>query len=270
MKLFPSYCIAVLLLLLSACSLYPEDRQDKSKISEDEISENSEKLTVAAAANLRFVLEELAVDFERQNSVDLAITFASSGKLCSQIINGAPFDVFLSANMKFPQALYTEGATKKEPRVYALGTLVMWSTKVEDLSSGLQRLMDDDISKIAIASDRNAPYGSAALEALRASAIFEKIKSKLVYGESVSQVNQYVLSESVDIGLTNKSVVLGKAKGQGVWKNVDPSLYPRIEQGVVITNYGEQHHPEGCQVFLNYLFTESAQEILVKYGYLAP
>lgn len=235
-----------------------------------EASEEAEVLTVAAAANLRFVLVELEKDYERKNKTKINVILASSGKLCSQISNGAPFDVFMSANMKFPHSLVEENMTSGKPVVYALGSLILWTVKLQELNGGLNRLLESDIDKIAIATDKNAPYGKAALEALKASNIYDKVKSKLVYGESVSQVNQYIVSESVEVGITNKSVVIGKMEGQGTWVEIDHELYAPIKQGFVITKYGEKHHLKESKSFHDYLFTESAQKIFAKYGYLAP
>ena len=270
MKIDFSQLVFLLALLLAGCVQPADEQQGGGAVSSSEIDEAGEKLTIAAAANLRFVLAELEVDFEKNNTTDLEIIFASSGKLTSQIINGAPFDIFLSANMKFPLKLVQEKVVSGEPRVYALGTLIMWTTKDLDLSKGLIRLLEADIEKVAIANDKNAPYGTAAMEALNSARVNPMIESKLVYGESVSQVNQYVKSETVDVGLTNKSVVLGTMKDNGVWQDVDTTLYARIEQGIVITNHGELHRGSACQAFLAYIFSPAAQEILAKYGYLAP
>jgi len=270
MKIAPFQLVLLLVVLLVGCTQPADKQEDSGKTVSPEIDNTDGKLTIAAAANLRFVLAELESDFEKNNTTDLEIIYASSGKLTSQIINGAPFDVFLSANMKFPLALFKENLTTGEPMVYALGTLIMWSTKDLDLSKGLNRLLEDDIEKIAIASDKHAPYGSAALEALKSAQVYSKIESKLVYGESVSQVNQYVKSESVDVGLTNKSVVIGMTQDNGIWHDVDTALYTQIEQGIVITNRGAEHRGKDCQTFLNYLFSSTAQEIFAKYGYLAP
>jgi molybdate transport system substrate-binding protein len=270
MKIAPFQLVLLLVVLLVGCTQPADKQEDSGKTVSPEIDNTDGKLTIAAAANLRFVLAELESDFEKNNTTDLEIIFASSGKLTSQIIHGAPFDIFLSANMKFPLKLVQEKVVSGEPRVYALGTLIMWTTKELDLSKGLIRLLEADIEKVAIASDKNAPYGTAALEALRSAQVYSMVASKLVYGESVSQVNQYVKSESVDVGLTNKSVIIGMTQDNGIWQDVDTTLYSRIEQGIVITNHGEQHRGNACQTFLDYLFSPSAQEIFAKYGYLAP
>ena len=256
--------------LLSSCSSGDEKHHNQSKENGNSVEIKAEKLRVAAAANLRFVLKDLKADFEKKGSVNLEIIIASSGKLYSQIINGAPYDVFLSADMKFPNTLFEQNLAAEKPSVYALGTLIIWSKKIRDLSDGMACLMRDDIRKIAIASNKNAPYGVAALESLKSAKIFKQIESKLVYGESVSQVNHYTNSETVDVGLTNKSVVLSRMKGEGVWYDVADSLYSPIQQGIIITNYGELHHSRESRSFLNYLFSDSAQEILANYGYLAP
>ena len=263
-------CSFVLIGLLFSCAQRASNEIDADQEPVVIAGETAEKITIAAAANLRFALDAIELDFEKNNPIDLEIIIASSGKLYSQISNGAPFDIFMSANMKYPLSLFHNKLTAEKPIVHALGSLIMWTTKDLDLSDGLNRLLEDDIKKIAIASDKNAPYGSAAVEALKSAKLYDKIASKLIYGESVSQVNQYVSSESVDVGLTNKSVIFGKLEDEGVWKDVDHSLYHQLEQGIVVTNYGQVHHPKESQVFLNYLFTPSAQKILANYGYLAP
>ncbi|MBL4656778.1 MAG: molybdate ABC transporter substrate-binding protein [Flavobacteriales bacterium] len=253
-----------------ACTQVSNNQDNTTRGDGGENQKSSSKLRVAAAANLRFVLKDLKADFEQINNEEIEVIYASSGKLCSRISNGAPFDVFLSANMKFPRVLVKEDLTANEPVVYARGALILWSTTVPDFKGGMKRMLDDDIDKIAVATDKNAPYGEAALQALKSSGIYDKIVSKLVYGESVSQVNQYVMGESVAIGITNKSVVFGKLQGKGIWFDIDTSLYTPIDQGIVITKYGAQNHPTQSQLLQDYLFSESAQEIFTKYGYLAP
>ncbi|MDQ2752473.1 MAG: molybdate ABC transporter substrate-binding protein, partial [Bacteroidota bacterium] len=195
---------------------------------------NSQKLRIAVAANAQFVVAELKKTFAKQTGIDADLTVGSSGKITAQIEQGAPFDVFMSADMKYPQELYSKGFTTEKPAEYAYGTLVMWSLHNLDLSKGLTVVLNNDVQKIAVANPKLAPYGEAALQALTKQNILQEVKPKIVYGESISGVNQYLLSGAVDIAFTSKSVVLDSAfANRGVWKEVDENLYTPIAQGVV-------------------------------------
>ncbi len=185
--------------------------------------------TVTVATNFRFAMGELRQEFKKETGIDVTSVASSSGKMTSQIKPGVPFDVFLSANMKYPETLYREGHTTTKPKVYAYGSLVLWTLKDLDLSKGINVLSGNKVQKIAIANPKNAPYGIAAINALNYYKIYKKIKPKLVYGESISQTNLYVASETADAGLTAKSVVLSpKMKGKGKWIEIDKSAYKPI------------------------------------------
>lgn len=226
-------------------------------------------LTVAVAANVQFAMGELRQEFKKETGIRIKTVISSSGKLTAQIQNGAPFDVFLSANMKYPETLYKEGYAATKPKVYAYGSLVLWTFKDLDLSKGINMLSDNKVRKVAIANPKNAPYGIAAINTLNYYKIYEKVKPKLVYGESISQTNLYVASETADAGLTAKSVVLSpKMKGKGKWIEIDKSAYKPIAQGIVITNHGVKNKDSASQKFYNFLFSYKAKEILEKYGYI--
>ncbi len=225
-------------------------------------------LTVAVASNVQFAMGELRQEFKKETGIRIKTVISSSGKLTAQIQNGAPFDVFLSANMKYPETLYKEGYTTTKPKVYAYGSLVLWTLKDLDFSKGINMLTDNKVRKVAIANPKNAPYGITAVSALNYYKIYEKVKLKLVYGESISQTNLYVASETADAGLTAKSVVLSpKMKGKGKWIEIDKSAYKPIAQGIVITNHGQENKDSASQKFYNFLFSYKAREILKKYGY---
>ncbi|MFQ5965900.1 MAG: molybdate ABC transporter substrate-binding protein [Candidatus Scalinduaceae bacterium] len=226
-------------------------------------------LTVAVAANVQFAMEELRREFKKETGIDIKTVISSSGKLTAQIQNGAPFDVFLSANIKYPETLYKGGYVTTKPKVYAYGSLVLWTLKDLDLSKGIDTLTDSKVQKVAIANPKNAPYGIAAINTLNYYKIYKKVKRKLVYGESISQTNLYVASETADAGLTAKSVVLSpKMKGKGKWIEIDKSAYKPIAQGIVITNHGGGNKDSASQKFYNFLFSYKAKEILKKYGYI--
>lgn len=227
---------------------------------------SSQELRVAVAANAQFVTQALKKVFTEETGIKTTLIVSSSGKLTAQIRQGAPFDVFLSADMKYPATLYKEGQTADKPKVYAYGKLVLWTLGSTDLSNGIKVVTNQGITKIAIANPQTAPYGVAAVEALKKAGFYDKVKSKLVYGESISQVNQYLLSGAADIALTAKSVVLSPGmKSKGHWKEVDHNLYEPIAQGVIITKTA---HMEAAEKFYKFLFSKKAEGIFEKYGYL--
>src|SRR3954466_5792583 len=149
------------------------------------------KLTVAAAANVQFVMNELVKDFDSSANIKTDIILNSSGKLTAQIKEGAPYDIFVSADMKYPQELYKSGHAIDSPKVYANGLLVLWTTQtgIKPLAD-LSVLTSHAIRKIAIANPQTAPYGEASVEAMNYYKVYDKVKYKLVYGESISQTNQ--------------------------------------------------------------------------------
>ncbi len=234
--------------------------------------QNEPKLIIATAANVQFAMKEIEAAFEKAHSIDLTIIIGSSGKLTAQIQQGAPYDVLVSANKKYPQTLYEIGLATDMPRTYALGSLVLWTLKKDfDLRDSLSILKKESIKKIAIANPKNAPYGEQAIQTFQNAQLLENIQNKLVYGESIAQVNQYILSKTCEIGITAKSVVLSPdLQGKGLWQAINPSLYIPIEQGIIITKYGQERHPKSANQFYQFLFSEKAQTIFKKYGYFVP
>ncbi len=229
---------------------------------------NSNKVTVAVAANLKYAMEDISKAFEEKHGVEVHVSSGSSGTLTAQIKNDAPFDVFISANLRYPNKLNEEGLTIAEPEVYAYGKLIMWSFDDHDLSRGLGALMDSRIKKIGVANPEIAPYGIAAMDALKNSGLYESIEDKIVFGESVGQVNQYIKSGAVDVGLTSKSGLFSlKESKRGNWQEVESDYYQPIEQGIVILKQGEKNNSENAQLFYNFMFSEEVKEILKSYGY---
>ena len=221
-------------------------------------------LRIAASANIQYPLKEIVREFKKVYSIDVVTVISSSGKLTAQIERGAPYDIFLSANMKYPEYLYKKGLTIGKPVVYAEGVLVLWSMKNIPLKKeGINILRERYIKKISVPNPENAPYGLEAVRAIKNAGLYEQVRNKLVYGESVMQSTQYIYKKLVDIGFTSKSVVLSpKLKNKGVWIEVDKKLYNPIKQGVVVirkSSYAER--------FLSFLFSEEAKRILKKYGY---
>lgn len=231
----------------------------------------SEPLTVAVAANMKYAFDDLAVEFRKETGIDVQGVFGSSGKFTAQIKSGAPFDVFLSADMEYPEALYKDGQAVAAPRVYAKGVLVLWTLNPLDLGKGIQVLNEPTVKKIAVANPKLAPYGREAMNALEHYKLHDTVDGKLIYGESISQVNQYIDSKSADIGFTAKSVVLApEVAGKGSWIEVPKESYQPIAQGAVILRYGAITNPKAAQRFLEFLSSPAARAIFEKYGYLLP
>ncbi|MBW8889113.1 MAG: molybdate ABC transporter substrate-binding protein [Fibrobacteres bacterium] len=229
------------------------------------------QFTAAVAANVQFAMEELKADFKKSAGVEVKTVYGSSGKLAAQIKNGAPFDVFISADMDFPDSLAKWGYASAKPKPYAYGKLVLWTMRDSDPSKGLSLLAEAGVEKIALADSERAPYGREAVKALKKSGYYDRVKKKLVFGESISQVNQYVLLGTADIGITAKSVVLAAdMRGKGKWADVDSTAYDPIAQGAVICKYGAENNPGPSAKFLEYLYSAPARIILAKYGYLLP
>ncbi|MGB0525178.1 MAG: molybdate ABC transporter substrate-binding protein, partial [Flammeovirgaceae bacterium] len=189
---------------------------------------SSTKLTIATAANMQYAMRELTQTFTAQTGIECELVISSSGKLSAQILADAPYDVFVSADLKYPTNLFEAGKTLTPPKVYAYGKLVLWSLH-DEFEPNMDALQFSSIRKIAIANPRLAPYGKAALEALQHLQLYEQVQDKLVFGESIAQTNQFIASQAVDCGITAKSVVLSpKLKSVGKWIAVDPASYTPI------------------------------------------
>jgi len=229
-------------------------------------------LHVAMAANMSYAMGAIKERFEIQHpGTKLQVILGSSGKLAAQIRNGAPIDLFLSANMQYPQALDAVGLTSGRAVVYAKGVLVLLSAQPRAFANGLALLEEKEIQKIAIANPKTAPYGTAAVEALKHAGVYEKLKEKFVYGESVSQTITYA-TRAADIGIVAKSALFSPQMKQfekGVhWIDVDPKLYTPIAQGMVLLKHAENN--EEAQAFYDFMQGEDARRILQTYGYRLP
>jgi molybdate transport system substrate-binding protein len=226
-----------------------------------------QNLKVAAAANLQGIIKVLGADFTQKTGIGIDPIIGPSGNLVAQVRNGAPFDVFLSADMSFPQTLYTENLTLGKPIVYAKGSLIICSTQNLGFDNWERMLLTPSVKKIAIANPKIAPYGLAAMEALGKKGIFSEIQSKIVYGESISQVNTYITTGAVDAGFTTQSLIKDAAgKVMLYYKVIDPKTYSPIEQGMVILKHA-QGNP-AAERFYRYILSEDAKKIFREYGYV--
>ncbi|MCB0494611.1 MAG: molybdate ABC transporter substrate-binding protein [Cyclobacteriaceae bacterium] len=228
---------------------------------------NTEKLTVATAANVQFAMQELTQLFSQETGIETEIILGSSGKLLAQIKEGAPYDVFVSANMKYPDDLYNSGLTLKEPEIYAYGKLVLWSMK-EGILPSLELLKKDDVKHIAMANPKTAPYGLATEQFLLAHNLYDAIKDKLVFGESISQTNQFIISGAAELGFTALSVVKSpEIAEKGKWIELDDNGYTPIAQGAVVIKKKDRN-TEKAEQFYAFLFSPKARAVLEKYGYV--
>lgn len=226
---------------------------------------SDDTLTIAAASNTQFVIKELIADFEKRKEIECTFVTGSSGKLTTQIVEGAPFDLFLSADMKYPKFLFDKKKAQ-EPKIFAKGELVLWTTN-PDIQLELKRLTARKEHLIALANPKIAPYGKAAIDYLKEKGIYNEIRGQLVYGENISQTSQFVLSQSADFGFVSKSIVLAPSvKGKGTWIDIECKSCSPIYQGVAVLKNRKNHIVE-AEIFMDYLLGEEARDILNKYGY---
>ena len=226
----------------------------------------AQNLKVAVAANLQAVIKVLQADFKTKTGIMIEPIVGSSGNLTNQVKNGAPYDVFLSADMAFPELLFKEGFSTKKPVVYAQGSLIICSSQDIGFENWERVLLTERIKKIAIANPAIAPYGKAAEEALKRKGVLDDIQSKVVHGESISQINTYITTGVVEVGFTTQALVKDPAnKNTLYWKIIDPKLYAPIEQGIVILKHGAAN-PD-AEKFYQYILSPAAKAVFEKYGY---
>jgi molybdate transport system substrate-binding protein len=229
---------------------------------------------IAAAADLRYAMDELVPQFQQRHSeVQVRVTYGSSGIFAQQIAHGAPYDIFCSADLSYPQALARQGLTVEGSEfLYAIGRIVVWARSsseipVEEL--GIQALLDPSIRHIAVANPGHAPYGKAAVEALRFLGIYEAVQDKLVFGENVSQTLQYIQSGSADIGIIALSLAVAPpARREGLYWEIPSGAYARMDQGGVILK--SSRHPELADEFRSFMLAEESRSILKQYGFYLP
>ncbi|WP_201353527.1 molybdate ABC transporter substrate-binding protein [Hydrogenimonas urashimensis] len=233
---------------------------------------HASQITVAVAANVSYALDDLKAAFSRKHpDIRLRTILGSSGKLTAQIRNGAPFQIFMSADMGFPESLYEQKIAITKPKVYARGILALFSPRPHDFSEGLSLLESPAIRRIAVANPNTAPYGKAAVEALKKSALYERVKPKIIFAESISQTVAYTMT-AADIGMIAKSSLFSpkmrRFKEGRHWMTVDPSLYTPIDQGIVLLKNAKKN--KACRIFYDFILSPEARAIFKKYGYILP
>jgi molybdate transport system substrate-binding protein len=234
----------------------------------------AQTITVAAAADLKFALDPIVADFEKQHSnVTVRVSYGSSGNLSAQIDNGAPFDLFLSADIDFARKLIEDKKAVADSLFsYAVGRVVVWVPKdspVDVEKLGIKSLLAPTIRKIAIANPEHAPYGRAAVAAMKKLGVYDKVTDKLVLGENIAQAAQFVESGAADIGLIALSLAVSpKMKAEGRYWEVPLDAYPRLEQGGVIVSASKQ--PDLTRQFRDALVGSQGRETLRRYGFILP
>ena len=229
----------------------------------------AQTLQVAAAADLQFAMQDLAKEFEKTANAKIDVIYGSSGNFFSQIQNGAPFDIFFSADMEYARKL--DAAALAEPGTlarYAVGRLVLWTppgSAVDGAKDGWKALLDPRVQKIAVANPEHAPYGRAAVAALRGAGIYDQVNSKLVYGENISQAAQFVQSGNAQAGLVALSLALSPGMQDGKWWEVPADTYPPIEQGAIVLQSSK--NKVAARAFLEFVASARGRETLKKYGF---
>src|SRR6201987_2893151 len=230
----------------------------------------AQELTVAAASDLQFVMKEISARFEKEGRESVKLAYGSSGNFFQQIQNGAPFDLFFSANLDYARRLEAAGLTDPGSLYeYATGKIVIWvpSDSKLDLKRGVQALLDPSVHKIAIANPEHAPYGQAAVAAMKKENVYERLAGKFVLGENISQTAAFVLSGSADVGIVALSLALSpNMKGKGRYAEVPVADYPPIEQACVVVRASQKK--EAVRAFLEFVKPPRIPDVLRSYGFV--
>ena len=231
------------------------------------MSAQAQTVKIAAAANLRFVFDEIKASYISANpKVTVEVNFGSSGALLQQILNGAEFDVFMAADNSFPVKLKDQGAASGEIKTYAFGKLVLWSNIME-VSKGLEILTDPSVKRIAIAKPDLAPYGDRAIECLKSVGLYEKVKDKIIYADNISQAAQFAQTGNAEVAFLAMSLTTAPEMKGSVYV-IDPKSYIPIEQTMVLVKSWKTN-PEAAK-FMKFVLSDKCKPIFEKNGYIVP
>jgi molybdate transport system substrate-binding protein len=242
-------------------------------ISPGALGQQSTQLIVAAAADLSSAMQEIADRYQKQSGATVKLSFGASGALTQQIENGAPFDLFFSADMDYPRHLIAASeADGGSLYGYAIGKLVLWvpsNSPLEVQQKGMSVLLDPSVRKISIANPEHAPYGRAAVAALKHTGLYDRVSDRLVLGENIAQAAQFVESGNAQVGFVALAhAVAPSMRGKGKYWVVPAEDYPPLVQGVVVLSHS-QNKKEAAE-FLAYIKTKEISELLRKYGFEVP
>jgi molybdate transport system substrate-binding protein len=229
----------------------------------------AQEITVAAAADLQFAMQDVAARYQKETGKSVKAIYGSSGNFFQQIQNGAPFDIFFSANLDYAKKLEASGLTDPGSYYpYAKGKIVIWVRNESklNLSTGMKVFLDPSVKKIAVANPQHAPYGQAAVAAMQTENIYEKVKDKFVLGENISETASFVVSGSADVGIVALALALSpNMKDKGRYVEVPTSEYPPIEQACVVL--ASSKNKEAARQFLLFVRTAAIADVLRSYGF---
>lgn len=232
----------------------------------------AQEIKIAAAADLVYVMKDITSRFEKESGIKVSLSTGSSGNFFSQIQSGAPYDLFFSADIGYPQKLEAAGFTEPDSLYqYAVGKIVLWVPRGSDLDlgNGFEALLNPSVKKIAIANPQHAPYGRAAVAALRSAGIYDKVAGKLVFGENISQTAQFVSSGNAEAGIIALSLAMAPmVKNEGRYWTIPAKLYPPLEQGAVILK--SSRNKQAARRFMEFIKKPEMVAILQSYGFAAP
>lgn len=224
------------------------------------------EITVAAASDLRPAFEKLGTLFEAETGTKVTFSFGSSGQLREQVINGAPFDLFASANVEFVDEVVNAGrgiaSTKAD---YALGRIVLWTPPGSNLPTSIDELTDTRFRRIAIANPDHAPYGLAAKQALETAGIYPRVQSRLVYGENISDTFRITKSGNTDAGIVALSLAIADGSPYTL---IPAELHAPLEQALVVTATGARG--AAATAFADFLASPAGRQVMVTYGFVLP
>ncbi len=230
------------------------------------------EITVAAAADLTFAFQDAAVKFHKATGDTIRLVSGSSGNFFAQIRNGAPYDLFFSADLEYPRKLEAAGLAEPDSLYeYAAGRIVIWVPSASPLAlrRGLPVLLDPRVRRIAIANPQHAPYGRAAAAAMRRAGIYDQLRDKLVLGENISQAAQFAASGNADAGIIALSLALAPAlESRGRFVEVPPADYPPILQAAVIVR--SSRHKDAARRFIAFLKGREGMALMESYGFTPP
>ena len=232
----------------------------------------AEEITIAAASDLNFAFREIATEYEKASGNQVRLTLGSSGNFYAQIQNGAPFDLYFSADIAYPRKLEEAGLTVPGSLYqYAVGRIVLWAGHESriDVTKGFEVLRESTVKKIAIANPKHAPYGRAAVAAMEYFKVYDQIKDKLILGENISQAAQFIESGACDIGIIALSLAIAPAmKSKGTYWEVPAEAHPSLDQGAVILK--QSKNQEAARQFLEFIKGPHGQEVMKRYGFTLP
>lgn len=234
------------------------------------VSAHAEKITIAAASDLKFAMDDIVAAFKKTSAADeVEVIYGSSGKFHTQIQQGAPYDLYFSADISFPRKLVKAGLAASEVKPYAFGRIVLWSASQDASKLTLASLADPKFTRVAIANPKHAPYGQRAVEALKAEGLWDKVEPKLVYGDNIAQTAQFVQTGNAQVGVIALALAISpELSSKGGYFLISDKLHAPLEQGFIITKRAEGNAL--AKRFADYMGSKAARAVMTAYGFVLP